>query len=77
MIQNEQQYQVTQDKEKQFAQLAERMESDTAETIANEDPAIRQAKLDATLSILQELREELQEWESRQRPDPTDSRQTA
>lgn len=77
MIRNEEQYRVTQDKEKQFARLVERMESDRAQSIADEDPTIRQAKLDATHSILQELREELKEWESRQRPDTTDSRQTA
>ena len=77
MIRNEEQYEVTQGKEKQFARLVERMESDTAQSIADEDPIIRQAKLDATRSILQELREELKEWESTQRPNTTDSRQTA
>lgn len=77
MIRNEEQYEVTQGKEKQFARLVERMESDTAQSIADEDPVIRQAKLDATRSILQELREELKEWESTQRPNTTDSRQTA
>ena len=77
MIENEKQYQVTQEKEKQFAQLLDRMESDTAESIADEDPIIRQAKLDSTRSILQELREELKDWESGQRTNSTDSRQTA
>ena len=77
MIRNEEQYRVTQGKEKQFARLVERMESGTAQSIADEDSIIRQAKLDAARSILQELREELKEWESGQRPDTTDSRQTA
>ena len=77
MIRNEEQYRVTQGKEKQFARLVERMESGTAQSIADEDPTIHQAKLDAAHSILQELREELIEWESSQRPNTTDSRQTA
>ena len=67
MIENEQQYRVTQDKEQTFSQLVKRMENGEANSIPDEDPTIRQAKLDATRSILQELREELQEWETRPR----------
>ena len=77
MIEDEEQYRVTQEKEKTFSQLVKRMENGEAHSIPGENPTIRQAKMDATQSILQELREELQEWESRPRPDETDARQTA
>ena len=77
MIQNEEQYRVTQEKEKAFSQLVKRMENGEAHNIPGEHPIIRQAKLDATRSILEELREELQEWESRPCPDATDARQSA
>ena len=63
MIENEEQYRVTQEKEQTFSQLVKRMESGEAHSIPGENPTIRQAKMDATQSILQELREELQEWE--------------
>lgn len=77
MIENEEQYRVTQERERTFSLLVERMESGAAESIADEDPTISKAKMDATRSILQELREELKEWESRQRPKTTGSRRTA
>ena len=77
MIENEAQYRVTQEREKTFALLVKRMESGAAQSINGEDPAIRRAKVDATRSILQELREELQAWESRPQSDVTDARQTA
>ncbi|MDE2960926.1 MAG: hypothetical protein OXU28_12920 [Chloroflexota bacterium] len=77
MIENEEQYRVTQERERTFSLLVERMESGAAESIADEDPTIRKAKMDATRSVLHELREELVEWESRQRPKTTDSRRTA
>ena len=77
MIENEAQYRVTQEREKTFALLVKRMESGAAQSINGEDPAIRRAKMDATRSILQELREELQAWESRPQSDVTDARQTA
>ena len=50
------------------------MESGETQSIPAEDPAIRRVKMDATQSVLKELREELQEWESKPRPD---ARQTA
>ena len=77
MIENEAQYRVTQEREKTFALLVKRMESGAAQSINGEDLAIRRAKVDATRSILQELREELQAWESKPQPDATDTRQTA
>ena len=77
MIENEQQYRVTQERERTFSQLVERMENGTAQSTLDEDPVIRQAKMDATRSILQELREELQAWESKPRPDSGEARQTA
>ena len=77
MIENEEQYRVTQERERTFSQLVERVESGAAESIADEDPTISKAKMDATRSILQELREELKEWESRQRPKTIASRRTA
>ena len=77
MIENEQQYRVTQEREKTFRLLIERMESGEAQSINGEDPAISRAKIDATRSILQELREELHAWESSPQPDATDARQTA
>ena len=77
MIENEAQYRATQEREKAFALLVKRMESGEAQSINGEDPAIRRAKVDATRSILQELREELQAWESRPQSDVTDARQTA
>ena len=77
MIENKAQYRVTQAGEKRFAELVVRMESGEARSIPDEDPAIRRAKMDATQSVLQELREELQAWESRPRPDATDALHTA
>lgn len=77
MIENEEQYRVTQAKEQTFFQLVERMESGEAHSIPGENSTIRQAKMDAARSILQELRDELQAWESRPRPNTTDARQTA
>ena len=64
MIENENQYRVTQERERSFSRLVKRLESGEAQGAAGEDPALRQAKLDATRSVLQELREEIQEWEA-------------
>ena len=64
MIENETQYRVTQEREQTFSQLVERLEAGEAQGIPCEDPAISRAKLDASRSVLQELREEIQEWES-------------
>ncbi len=64
MIENETQYRVTQERERTFSQLVERLETDEAQGIPGEDPAITTAKLDASRSVLRELREEIQEWES-------------
>ena len=77
MIENEKQYRVTQERVRTFSQLVDRMESGEAQSIPDEDPAIRQAKVNAARSILQELREELQDWESRPRPNESEVRQTA
>ncbi len=77
MIENEKQYRVTQERVRTFSQLVDRMESGEAHSIPDEDPAIRQAKVNAARSILQELQEELQDWESRPRPNESDVRQTA
>ncbi len=77
MIENEEQYRVTQEKEQEFFQLVGRMESGEADRIPGEDPTIRQAKMDAARSILRELQDELKAWELRPRPDTTDARQTA
>ena len=77
MIENEEQYRVTRERERTFSQLVQRMESEEAQSIPGENPAIRQAKLDATRSILQELQEELRDWESRPLTDATDARHTA
>lgn len=77
MIENEKQYQVTQERVQTFSQLVDRMESSEAQSIPDEDPVIRQAKMNAARSVLQELREELQDWESRLRPGASDVRQTA
>ena len=76
MIENEKQYRVTQERVRTFSRLVDRMESGEAQSIPDEDPAIRQAKVNAARSILQELREELQDWESRSRPNASDVRQT-
>ena len=77
MIENEEQYRVTQEREQTFSQLVQRMETEEAQSIPGENPVIRQAKLDATRSILQELQEELRDWESRSLTDATDTRHTA
>ena len=77
MIENEKQYRVTQERVRTFSRLVDRMESGEAQSISDEDPAIRHAKVNAARSILQELREELQDWESRPRPNESDVRQTA
>ncbi len=77
MIENEEQYRVTQEKARTFSRLVERMESGEADSIPGENPAIRKAKMDAALSILQELKDELQAWEAGPRPNATDARQTA
>ena len=77
MIENEEQYRVTRERERTFSQLVQRMESEEAQSIPGENPVIRQAKLDATRSILQELQEELRDWESRPLTDATDTRHTA
>lgn len=77
MIENEEQYRVTQEREQAFSQLVRRMETEAAQSIPGENPVIRQAKLDATRSILQELQEELRDWESRPLTDATDTRHTA
>ncbi len=77
MIENEKQYWVTQDRVRTFSRLVDRMESGEARSIPDEDPAIRQAKVNAARSILQELRDEIQDWESRQRPNESNARQTA
>ena len=76
MIENEKQYLVTQDRERQFAQLVKRMENGDDDRTPGEHPIIRQAKLDSTRSILQELREEIQAWESGTRT-MADTRQPA
>ena len=76
MIENEKQYLVTQDRERQFAQLVERMENGDDDRPPGEYPIIRQAKLDSARSILQELREEIQAWESPTRT-TADTRQPA
>lgn len=65
MIANETQYQVTRQWEQEFAQLVEYMESDEADTTPQESPVLRQAKLEAAKSTLEELRQELRDWESR------------
>ena len=72
MIENEKQYRVTQERVRTFSLLVDRMESGEAQGIPDEDPAMRQAKVNAARSILQELREELQDWESRPRPNESD-----
>ena len=77
MIENEEQYRVTQERERTFSQLVQRMETEEAQSIPGENPVIRQAKLDAARSILQELQEELRDWESRPLTDATDTRHTA
>ena len=77
MIENEEQYRVTRERERTFSQLVQRMESEEAQSIPGENPVIRQAKLDATRSILQELQEELRDWELRPLTDATDTRHTA
>ncbi len=77
MIENEQQYRVTQEREKAFGQLVERLESGTADSISDEHPTMRKAKMDAARSVSQELREDLKDWESRQRPNTPDSSPTA
>ena len=64
MIENENQYRVTQERERTFSRLVKRLESGEAQGAPDEDPAIRQAKLDATRSVLQELQEEIQKWEA-------------
>ena len=77
MIENEQQYRVTQERDKAFGQLVKRLESGTADSISDEHPTMRKAKMDAAPSVLQDLREDLKDWESRQRPNTSDSRPTA
>ena len=69
MIENENQYRVTQERERAFSRLVKRLESGEAQGAPGEDPAIRQAKLDATQSVQQELREEIREWEANPRPE--------
>ena len=65
MIANENQYRVTRQWEREFAQLVQYMESDEADTTPRESPVLRRAKLEAAKSTLDELRQELREWESR------------
>ena len=77
MIENENQYRVTQERERTFSRLVKRLESGEAQGATSEDPAIRQAKLDATRSVLQELREEIREWEASPRPDESYAQQSA
>ena len=77
MIANENQYRVTQGRERKFARLVKRLESGEAQSIPGEIPALRQAKLDAARSVWQELREELQEWEASQRLNESHTRQAA
>ena len=62
MVENEQQYRVTRQQERKFAQLVKRMESGEAESVPDEDPVIRQAKMDAARSVLDELREEFRRY---------------
>ncbi len=69
MIGNENRYRVTQERERTFSRLAKRLDSGEAQGVPGEDPAIRQAKLDAARSVLQEFREEIQEWETSPHPD--------
>lgn len=68
MIENENQYRVTQAHAHTFTRLVKRLESGEAQGPPGEDPVIRQTKLAATRSVLQELREEIQEWEADPRP---------
>ena len=70
MIANENQYRVTQERARQFARLVARMKSGDAQSIPGELPAIRQGKLDAAKSVLQDLQQELEDWEA-MRPKPT------
>lgn len=69
MIANANQYRVTQERERQFAQLVSRLENGTAQSRAGESPAIRRGKMAAAQSVLQDLRRELQEWEAHHQPD--------
>ncbi len=75
MIENEKQYLVTQDRERQFAQLVERMENGDDDRTPGEHPIIRQAKLDSTRSILQELREKSKHGNPEPAPRPTHDNQ--
>ena len=71
MIANENQYQVTREWERDFAQLVEYMESAEADTTPRDSPVLRRAKLEAARSTLDELRQELRDWESRHTVDRT------
>ena len=71
MIANENQYKVTRQWEQEFARLVEYMESDEADTIPRDSPVLRRAKLEAAKSTLEELRQELRDWESRHIPSRT------
>ena len=76
MIANENQYRVTKEQERKFA----RLESGGAPSVANEPPAIRQAKLDAAKSVLRDLRQEIKDWDAMHRThnaDPADADRVA
>ena len=80
MIANENQYQVTKEQERKFARLVARLESGGAPSVANEPPAIRQAKLDAAKSVLGDLRQEIKDWDAMHRThnaDPADADRVA
>lgn len=64
MIANENQYRVTQERERRFTLLVSRLENGSAQSRAGESPAIRRGKLESAQSVLQDLRQELQEWEA-------------
>ena len=67
MIANENQYQVTKEQERKFTRLVARLESGSATSVSNELPAIRQAKMDATNSVLRDLRQEIKDWDAMHR----------
>ena len=66
MINDQHEYEVTKERELQFALLVHRMKTGEAKTIPGEAEWIRQAKLESAESILQDLQDEIAEWEAAQ-----------
>ena len=64
MINDQHEYEVTKERALQFAVLIHRMKTGEAKAIPGEAKWIRQAKLESAESVLQDLQDEIAEWEA-------------